>query len=253
MEAMKLHGENTKTKPTREAWGWIVFQQYLSMFALQYEGFYLHCRKVGGGRRGIMIHDLMCDLKTVLWTDRNPDPVNLYGSGYETGLDLNLKMCTIYAIYAQSGQNRLWLHKYILYFFENPPWMENAVLRVFAFLRLVGERIWCHGDGWGVRGRRQFSLLIIAQPLWPFPPSLLPSPLSLSTLAICTVFTVTCPLYIVSFGSLILYWILQLMLSGTQCCGSGMFIPDPGSIFLSQIPSWQDPGSGSALKNLSIF
>ncbi len=60
---------------------WIVFQQYLSMFALKYVGFYLHCRKVGG-EGGIMIHDLMYDLKTVLWTDQirirltytHPDP-----------------------------------------------------------------------------------------------------------------------------------------------------------------------------------
>ena len=32
---------------------------------LQYVGFYLHCRKVGG-EGGIMIHDLICDLKTIL-------------------------------------------------------------------------------------------------------------------------------------------------------------------------------------------
>jgi hypothetical protein len=50
------------------------------MFALQYVGFYLHCRKVGGG--GGLINDWMCDLKTVLWSDRirirltytDPDP-----------------------------------------------------------------------------------------------------------------------------------------------------------------------------------
>ncbi len=36
-----------------------------------------------------------------------------------------------------------------------------------------------------------------------------------------------------------------------QCCRSGMFIPDPTSSIPD--PGWQDPGSGSASKNLSIF
>ncbi len=40
------------------------------------------------------------------------------------------------------------------------------------------------------------------------------------------------------------------------CCGSGMFIPDPGSwirIFLSRIQCLKDPGSGSALKSFCIL
>jgi hypothetical protein len=42
-----------------------------------------------------------------------------------------------------------------------------------------------------------------------------------------------------------------------QSCGSGMFIPDPGSDFSIPDPGWvkkiPDPGSGSASKYLSIF
>ncbi len=34
-----------------------------------------------------------------------------------------------------------------------------------------------------------------------------------------------------------------------QCCGSGMFISDPGSM----VKKILDPGSGSALKNISIL
>jgi hypothetical protein len=45
---------------------------------------------------------------------------------------------------------------------------------------------------------------------------------------------------------------------GMQCCGSGMFIPDPGSEFF-QAGFWiqgkkiSNPGFGSASKNLLIF
>jgi hypothetical protein len=45
-----------------------------------------------------------------------------------------------------------------------------------------------------------------------------------------------------------------------QCCGSGMFITDPGSEFFHPVPDpgsrvkkIPDSGSGSLLKNLSIF
>ncbi len=39
-----------------------------------------------------------------------------------------------------------------------------------------------------------------------------------------------------------------------QCCGSGMFIPDPNFVHPgSRIKKIPAPGSGSASKNLSIF
>ncbi len=38
-----------------------------------------------------------------------------------------------------------------------------------------------------------------------------------------------------------------------QCCGSGMFFPDPDPNFPSRNHVWQDPGYGSASKDLSIF
>ncbi len=51
------------------------------------------------GGRGGWNHDSWFDVwsedSIVDWSD--PDPVNLYGSGSETGLDLDMKMSTIYA------------------------------------------------------------------------------------------------------------------------------------------------------------
>jgi hypothetical protein len=38
-----------------------------------------------------------------------------------------------------------------------------------------------------------------------------------------------------------------------QCCGSGMFIPDPGSEFFHPGSLVKDPESGSASKKINIF
>ncbi len=130
--------------------------------------------------------------------------------------------------------------------------MENAVLRVFSFLRLVGgERIWCHGDGWGVRGRRQFSLLIIAQPLWPlslppFPP-LSPPPLLLPPPFIPLFSLHPCHMYLPEPFPLYIHRVIQL----TQVCWilqfskltSGMFIPDPCLWFFPSRIMNPNPGS----------
>jgi hypothetical protein len=48
----------------------------------------------------------------------------------------------------------------------------------------------------------------------------------------------------------------QKTIPWNQCCGSGMFIPDPGSEFFhlgSRIKKIPDPGSGSSSKNINIF
>jgi hypothetical protein len=49
---------------------------------------------------------------------------------------------------------------------------------------------------------------------------------------------------------------LKKIIRQEQCCGSGIFISDPGSEFFhpgSRVQVQKDPGSGSASKNVSIF
>jgi hypothetical protein len=48
--------------------------------------------------------------------------------------------------------------------------------------------------------------------------------------------------------------IKEVMTMNLQCCGSGMFIPDPTFFYPgSRVKKIPDPGSGSASKNLNIF
>ncbi len=55
---------------------------------------------------------------------------------------------------------------------------------------------------------------------------------------------------------ILLLLLLLLIKCRLQCCGSGMFIPDPGYEFFhpgSRVKKIPDPRSRSASKNLSIF